>query len=887
VRRYVPAIVCLAIVVATALIVRSAHQTYRSWWLDAYLVIFAALPVLLATWAVASNQLDFKAFFRNLLPSLAGLLVMEIVYQRLTPSWPLACLAGVATLGAMIFARDRQLFTAQAKLAEAGTALNTGQHQKALAFAQTAGQAYTTRGMRSGQAASEWVIGTAYRQANQPSAAVRHLNAALVLYRSMSGSQQTEQVQKSLDELGVRPHALSHRESAELLAELGSRDDRSFLLEGIAAIAATLLLLQLASSAATASAGVLAVTGVWLFLLFFGNYVLLKARWDGAQRSAGSRAYNLALMVVPLGVWVLALGRGILRVADFPPALRGPIERLATLGRPGSWVALAALLIAAFVMLRAVARASGHSLIELARLPRAGARTRPFQLAMDQLEAGQWDAAIAELSRIDLPREKSQKRQQDILFYLAFAHYQLGKASESGQYLAQLLQADQQHPEGLYLAGYLSLQQNRLDEAERFWRTLCAIDQNFRPIGAAQDDRDARYYCSLTLYRKAMATIDQDEKAAIEILAEVGKIGAIDKAVADALVRVHLSRCAQFVRQRDWGRANEEVSLAQRKLEHLQALVKDAAEVSKLKGLSYAAAGLVALGQDRSEDASSSFAQADKETKALMREGDLFNTPGESFLEQLLRAVANPQTTEDRISPHFCRDLHFLIGIAQLRSLHEHLAEASASTWRSALMQIETKLEQSVSIAPDFGEGWALLGLLYYYMSGDDAKREKGIDILRLVANQLSSRFVTQTVAQYDAEQKRQADARKAYFDMLQQYLQFSNVPLAQRTAMRNQVLDGMKAIGQYEQFVGQGHLEIEAEREHEPTVQEYIDRAGLLREKLTGFRQSDQAGNMPPKVRDLMDRLGTHNQELQQHVRMIAQLEQELLLAAQSLLAP
>lgn len=895
-RRLVLLVLSLTVVAAAWFGIKQAHRVYGSLWLDIYLALFVALPLLSGVRGATAGRQGFKGFFRSLLSVTAGLLIATLVYQNLTENWLWACLAGAVIPGIVTAAREWQVFTAQAKLSQADQALKAKRPKQALGLAQKTRSVYIARGNREGQAVAERYLGIAYAQTGELISAARYLNSALALFRSLGNEEQAKQVEKLLTQLrGMGVDTTASAVSAETFEEEVSRVDWNFVLDGALSIAFVLALLRLWEvESFQASLLAMATFGAVLFLFAYGNYAVFALATAPSREGRGIRGslllYNLALLLLALSFTGFLLGQGISQVADFPAALQGVLEGLSSLVADWpSWTLPLAIFVSVLMMLGAIVAASGRSPLDLLRgLWGGDVQRQALQLAMGHLDAKEWTEAITQLTLlIGLLREKDQERRKEVLFCLGFAHYMAEHPKEAERYITDLLESDSQHKEGLYLAGYIALQADQVDEAERRWRELYAIAPEFHPLGSGGDDRGVRYYLCLALYRKAMAVMEKDPEAGAKLLSEVSEIGALDKAASDALIRVHLYRCVSAVRRREWDKAAQEVELARYKLEQLEKLVEDRAEVSKIKGLCQVAGSLVAFRREQYDKAEDGFNTAIEETKGIARKGEFFARPGRSFFEQLLRAAMEAgKGDDDRIAPAFGRDLYFLTSIAQLRNLSEKLARSASPEWKSALSQVKSRLEQSIAIYPDFGEGRAMLGLLYYYLGEDEATKEKGIEILQTIRDRVGSKFVTQTLTQYEADKERREDARKAYFDLLQQYLQFSTVPREERETMRERVLDEMKATGQYEAFIGRGslELEIEAEREREPTVQEYIDRASLLHEKLEQLKQRDTE-DLPPEVQTLMEDLSKHNQELKEKIQEIAKTEQELLLQAQRLL--
>lgn len=889
----VAAILGLIVILATVVSVQRAHTAYHSLWLDLYLVLFVALPLATAIPGARVGRQGVKNLFRVLLSVTAGLLITTVIYQRFTPNWLWACLAGGLIPGFVTTVREWRVSSAQVKLTQASEALKKGEHEQVVKLAQDARTIFIARGNRANQALAEWHLGVAYEHTGEPIRAARYLNSALALFRSLGKKEQAGQVEQSLAQLrrvGVDTDASAV--SAEALQEEVVGIDWGFLLDGVLTISFALALLQLWKvKAFQASPLMLTVAGVVLLLFIYGNYAVISLRTGPAREVRGIQwvllFYNITILLLVLSFTGLLLERGILHVTNFPSALQVPLSRFSALttGWP-SWTMPVATAVCAFLLSSAMFVASGRSPLRfLSGLGRGEVGRQALQLAIGHLDAKEWSQAITQLTRIDLTKGRDTERQKEVLFHLGFAHHMAEHPAEARQYIQELLEVDPQYKEGLYLSGYMALQANQIEEAEDAWRRLYRIAPDFRPIGNGTADRDVRYYLCLTIYRKAMSMMDKDAQEGAKLLAEVGEFGALDREVADALIRVHLHRCVQMIRRREWSVAAHEVELARRKLEHLEQLIKDPAEIAKLKGLWQAASGLVALRQERYGEAIKDFSKADEVTKDLARKRFLFGEGGGSFLEQLLRLAMEQAGGEEHIHSSFSRDLYFLEGLLQLRALHDDLVQSSAPNWKSILSQVESRMEESLAVNPEFSEGRTMLGLLYYYLGTEEAKKEKGVEILRTVRDRIGSRFVTETVTRYDTERQRRMDARKAYFDLLQRYLRFSNVPLEQRMALREQVLEGLKITGQYEAFVGQGGLEIESQKGREPTVQEYINRANLLREKLDKLRQLQADGNLPSELNALLEQLNTYNQQLQQHTNSIAETEQRLLIAAQRLL--
>ncbi|HEY7347642.1 MAG TPA: hypothetical protein VH599_04935 [Ktedonobacterales bacterium] len=377
----------------------------------------------------------------------------------------------------------------------------------------------------------------------------------------------------------------------------------------------------------------------------------------------------------------------------------------------------------------------------------------------------------------------------------------------------------------------------------------------------------------------------QDARQGISLLAEAGRIEALDKEMAEALARAHLYQCVQLIRQGAWREAEQEVSQAQTKLQPLKSQPGDSTAFSKLNGLCLVGSALLSFQQARYAETLTSLKAADEATAALAQKRNFFTQPGQSLLEQLLRSMlVSQETNQGRISPLFSRDLHFLGALAQLRDLRERLSQAPDKGWQSVLEKIEAELEKSLESSEDFDEGCAMLGLFYYYVSADQSKQKKGIELLQLVQGRVGSSFVKETLTRHETQEKRRASWQKTYFDLLEQYMRFSSVPLAEREAMRQRVLETMKATGELETLLGERKLQVATRREREPTVEEYSTHAALLLVKLEELMQSDKGGQIPPEVKRLVESLRDQNEALKQTVQTLLHTEKELLSKAQQL---
>jgi len=876
----------LLVLVASWWAITSALAATGSWWLTVYMVLCVGLPMLRAAPQLARGRAGFKVLMRSLMPTSAGLLILTLVYRELTHDWMWASIAGAIIPGLVVSVSGWQMTKARVEAKQAATLLQAGRAREALPLAQSARAVFVAHGDRDAQASADLMLGLAYAKLGEGSRAARYLNGALARLRSMGDKDQVGLAERTLGQLsGQGVDTGSSAVSADDAAGQAPSVDWTLLASGalsFAFLGAAIRLWEFPDVRATWPA--LGYAGLMAFLLLYANYAVLAlaAGRPGGRRTVVSPlvAANLGMLAIAAGVLGLALGQRIFLVGDFPAAARGVLSTFSTVfGGLPVVVLLAIVLIGGLGLVAALFLASGRSPSGLLGGMRRGDVTlQALELANGYIDTGEWGPAIRQLSRIDVTTVQNPEIRKQALFCLGLAHCHEGHPSEARDYARELLELDGGNREALYLSGYLDLREGNLDSAERSWRALCSIEPDYPSGGRGGTTPSARRYLCITLYRQAMAVMDADLDAGCRLLSEVSQLGALDREVADALTRVHLFRCTQAIRERDWPLAAQQSDLAQQKLGQLGALVSDPDELRKLKASCQAAAGLAAMADERYAPAVDLFKKANEEIEPLVRQVEL--AAGGSFLEQMLKLMMQQESGKETVSPNFGRDLHFFAGLAGLRALGEQVSRSRPRDWKSMVAAVEAEFEASVAAAPTFVEGRALLGLMYYYFGADSATKDKGIEVLESTVGRVGSKLVKKTLEEHQAAKSRHADARSAYFDLLQRFLQFADVPRREREELRAQVIERMKATGQFEDFVGRGGLEIS--REEPPTVQEYLRRTELLRTKMDQLVAGGAAGEGSPELHRLIEELGSQNEGLQSTVDTIRTLERRILQAAQ-----
>ncbi len=868
-------------------VIRGVYHIYPTWALILYLSLFIFLPLLSVAGSIGNGLEGYKVSVRTMALSAVGLVITTILYKYITQNWWWACIAGALLPGILMVILQSQVTSASLTVNQAATLLNNGKYDDALNQIAPARKVLASRGNREGMALADFHTGIAYSKKGDTLRAVRYFNSALSLYRALGNADMTQKTQVFLAELAKQGvdttmPAANDEEKAPLL-------EPGFMLSSLFFTASMAALVYFWSAGSWKVSWPILVTSVLFVLVFLaGNYVIsAKGLWqEGGSHNGWSRFFFdvFFLILIPASAaWAMRLE--YIHPAFFPNGMGGIVAFLTKFTASIPVAALWAILIVIVIILFATVLPSNPFQNILGGIGRIGAvEAQALARAKHYFDQREWSRAIPQLSQIDLTRDRDTNSKIQVLFALAFAHYMSDHKSESLQYLQELLEIDPHYSAALYLAGYIALKENQSDTAEGYWRTLVQHDRNYAPEGQRGMDAGAQYYLGLCLYRKALETMASNVDESANLLSEVGQMGSLDRHVADALVRVHLYRFVVLLRQRQWQDAGAELTLAQEKLKHLEGLLDNQEELTKLRGLCEAAQALLAYRQENYRSAAELF----DTTRTIVKDISVTIpglTGGKSLFEELLRSAMERSRETGSLHKNFNRDLAFLTGLGYLHALADSQEHSKKTDLKNTVALLEKHFEESISLAPEFLEGRAMLGIVYYYFSEDPTMRARGIEMLQSVRERVGSHFVTQTLTEHESDKKHRADAQQAYFELLQQYLQFSNVPLKQRQSLREKFLEKMKQTGKYDEFVGRGGLEIDNERERQPSVQEYLMRSELLQEKIRQLCELNRNGKLPAGVQKKIDDMGLKKKALQDNVDAIAKLERELLKDAQEYL--
>jgi len=830
------------------------RELHVDWQFNA-IVIVVALP---AVFALVDACRGRDRLANALQPvAVALIIVAAVTWARL--NWHATWL--IAGAGLIVFAVLTTIFSgrftqADGALQRAAAALNTDTPN--LREALTAlNEAQAKLGMEASmlrRALFEYLSAAAHGRLGNLSRGSTHASEALALYRMLKRTADAKTVENLARQLNLEITFLP-------LGGSFATQTRNYSIRlgvfAVLAVAAMLFLFRMwAAPVAQVTIPALLSIGVALAIWFLALPWFIS-RQSGA--AVGPLVFSIAIAGVWLGTAAIVLRSGLFRTADVGPLLQvvaGHFRNWLS-GFP-AWMPWSALVL--FVALAAVSLLYGkESAIKVL------ARAKP------ELAAQRWDRATAILERIDFKQEGNLDVKGQALFLLAFACRMSNNPARANELLDTLLETSPAHRHGLYLAAYLALEAGKLARAENLWNRLCAIDATFNPL-PTEPNRSARYCLAATLYRKGAQLKDQPEMEA-ETLAQISQTGAMDKTLAKSLVEAHCSRGVEFLRRKQWQSALHEFELADQKCGLFDKVETDNKETRKLRAFCEAGAGLVRFKKGDYSAAVKAFRQAREFVADLICQDRVIGGEGD-LLVQLLRAAQRKPADANLVVRAFVRDVSFMAGIAQLNALRRNLEQDRKSDWSSALAVAQRFFEESLESAPSFAEGAAMLGLIYCH-SGAAADRAKGVELLKKIHERMNAKFILETLEEVETAEQKRAEAQEACLQMFLHYLHSSHIPHSERQRLHDEVIGRMKEMGQEKAFMGRGGLEIEEDWEHEPTLNECITRAAMLREKLLQASQNHQNDEVIKLV-----------EELEGRARSFLETQKEMMKKAQALLS-
>ncbi len=864
---------CLFLVGTTSMIAGGlwgARKLNIPWQFEAA-IIFVNLPALLVLLGIARGRLRLSKGLRALASAAIAVAAMTWANHKRHMAWPLAVGSGLAAFFLLVVVFRRREAQGELALRRANNALqsdNLNPDEAVVALAE-AEAAFGGEAPMGQQALLEWLSASVHANLGNLTRSAVHANEALRLYQRLGQSQSVTVVRDFISKLSQN---VATRQTGGPSSTKALQYSTPLALFGVLTVGALLALYGMWSPARVQlPTHMLLAIGIALGVWFLGlPWFLAKAERVTAS-TIGFMSFSLAILGTLISIAGVAIEHHWLASNNLPAFIQKPSQVFQEwLGHLPWWMPIAALVLFLSLALTAVLLLKGGSI------------EKTLEAAERELLSEKWDRAITMLLAVDVRRERNLVARAQVLFCLAFAYRMSGAHTEAKERLAALLDACPGHHEGLYLAGYLASDAGELDSAASFWRRLYEIDPTFGP-SPSDPHRTVAYFLSVVLYRKALGLMATQPEAGAELLAEIGAIGAMDKILSKTLVRVHCHRGTELVRQRQWQAAEKEFELAKQKVSVLEPTDSEHRDTRKLQALCEAGLGIVALKKDNHGAAVKGFVKAREVIKDMIGDAHAFGGE-EDLLAQLLRAAARKRSDENSIDPAFARDASFLAGIAQLATLRQQLEHSATCDWRSALAVAQRSFEESLEASPMFAEGAAMLGLLYCYCGASAAEKAKGLELLKKVQERVGSKFVVETVAQQDASQKDHAEARDSYFQAFQEYLRSSNVPRSERQKMRDEMLERMKVMGQDKAFMGRGGLQIDQDREQEPTIKEYLARAAMLRAKLMKLG-TDEGNPLNAELRMLLEELGKKSEELESHARSVVETEKKIMQQAQALL--
>ncbi len=861
-------VVAFVLLVIAALLGGAGASRFREMhvdWLFITLVILATLRVVFAFFDVCRGRQRLARGVQFLAASALTIAATTWFHSYAHTTWNVASATGLVLFIVLtsIFLGSSTQGDIALRRANAALTANPPKVSQALLALQQAEAAWGAEASMIQKALFEYLSAIAQGRLGNVSRASAHASEALALYQALNLAKDAAAVTTLSRQMNLKitplPVGGSYR------TRKGGYSWGT-AISGVLSVAAVLFLFSAwAQPEVVPSIQILTGLGILLGIWF------LALPWF-ASRSRGAGfglvMFSIALAGTGASLAAEAIQSRTISVTAFGGAARAHLQVFSDwFNSAPPWTPLAAL--GFFVVLTLVSIVTGRDTPDKA-LARAAV----------ELAAERWDRAIAVLGALRIEREQDHVVKGKALFCLAFAQRMSGEQARAQEPLDRLLEFSPEHRDGLYLAGYIALETGDLDRAESLWSRLCAIDPACSPV-SGDAHRSAAYYLSATLYRKAAKLKDQPDAEA-EILSRISQLGTMDKGLAKTLIGAHCRRGAEFLQRKQWQAAGSEFETAGRKFASLDQVDRDDKETRKLQAICEAGYGVTELKRESPAAAQKAFQHARELISGMIEDGRIFGGE-DDLLAQLLRAAQRKRSDANSVDPAFARDISFLAGIAQLNALRLQLGQHGKADWKSTLAVVQRSFEESLEVSPTFPEGAALLGLLYCYIGGP-ADRAKGLELLKRAQERVSTEFVSETIKSQESAEQSRSEARDMYFHVFQEYLRSTTVPRQERQRMQDEMISRMKNMGQDKVFIGRGSIEMDEDREQEPTVTEYVTRAAMLQEKLKKLDPGG-SGTVNDELQNLAQELRTKTQELQDHARRVIDTQREFMKKAQTLL--
>jgi len=496
-------------------------------------------------------------------------------------------------------------------------------------------------------------------------------------------------------------------------------------------------------------------------------------------------------------------------------------------------------------------------------LPRK--QMKPYEKALGLISDQKYDEALPILTIVEskLPDEL----RHDARFFIAFANMQLRNIQDAEHVLTALHRENPKNSSVAYLLAYIRVEEGRYDEAEPVLEEM--------ELNGQLDTHHAKKLLGIVKFQRALVALrDRRVEAAGELFEKVQELGDFANQIPADLRNRHivLGTNALF---------DQNLPEARKQFENLQNSVSKSPEEHRETLLASAKLGLALV--EWSENTSEGYAMIEsllvEAAKLLDPQGPTelswpVDAASKDVVEKLkdLDAEINLLEEEKEIN-HLLRDIHFLRGMAVLRSWCQMDGEAAHQAIKTQYESSLARFACSRARDEEFSDVFLVVGLLMYYFHKPGPERSKGIDLLQQSQKQgMRDPDAMEIINNRERIERADADAVDKYLQMLDHYLNDNTVRKEVRLALMTR-LTKFKKIRSWEKRpnLAQAHTV-------EPTVAEMRNRSEILQTRIYQILSSRGEFADIGRVRDLSQAIMQDSQKLYEQAKAIEKNESELL---------
>lgn len=572
---------------------------------------------------------------------------------------------------------------------------------------------------------------------------------------------------------------------------------------------------------------------------------------------------------------VSELGLGnIMQAPDVPANQDGQEQQTEPSASSTAWLEIAVAGLAPIVLI-------GLGALMYLRLILPRRQIRPYREALSLVSEQKYDEALPTLTATEgkLP----DRLRRDARFFIAFCHYQLSQQGETNpdsgseqtqaqhvqdaeHLLAALHREDAKSAEPAYLLAWLRLEGKRYDEAEPVLEKMERNDQ----LGF----HHARKLIGIVKFHRAVAASkDGRVEAAAQLFEEVEELGDFADRIPTDLRNQHVVLGTQALFDKDLPAARDQFETLQEAGGQLPAAERDTLLSSAKLGLA-----LACWVEDQADSPDMAEGLLVEAAQLLDPQGPLELPWPEEVAKDIVERLeeldkAQEVSPEKQDTDRCLRDIHFLRGMAVLRSWSRLSRDAAHDAIEETLDAVLVRFALARSLDEDFSDVLLVAGLLKYYLHAPGPKRSQGLDLLH-AAQKLGMRDpdAMEIINNRERIEQANADAVDKYMRVLDKYLSDDTVRSQVRVAL-------LERMARYEKIRSWDQRpDLAAARSIEPTVAEMRNRSKILLERVEEILKSSSRSDDADKLRETVRALRQDSERLSKQARAIEEMEAELL---------